>query len=357
MIDLDQPSRFHALDPQDMLGHIDHWADQCQQAWRQVQDFAQSLVVPSFRGILILGMGGSAIGGDLVAALASRTSPVPIQVNRDYTLPNWAGDDTLVIACSYSGNTEETLTAFKAAQRRGSHLLAISSGGHLAELARQYHIPWLHIPYKSQPRAALGYLLTFLVGIAQRMGVLPDQRNAVNEAIQILRAQQEKLGADTPTAQNQAKQLALELKNRLPVIHGAGILAPVARRWKTQINENAKSWAVWEELPELDHNTVAGFGLPKPLLKQLCVVGLTSPTMHPRNRLRFEVGGELIAQQGIAQRGILARGDSPLAQIVSSTQFGDYVSYYLALLYEVDPTEIANITYLKKRLGERVFCL
>jgi len=350
MIDLDQPTTFSAIDPQDMLGHIDRWAEQCQKSWELVQDFAQSLAVPRFQGVVILGMGGSAIGGDLLAALAADTSPVPIFVNRDYTLPDWVGDNTLVIGSSYSGDTEETLAAFKAARRRGCHLLAMSSGGKLADLAHQYSAPWLCIPYKSQPRAALGYSLIFLVGLAQRMGLLPDQGEAVREAIQILNTQREELGAQVPTADNQAKQLALELKDRLPVIYGSGILAPVARRWKTQINENSKSWALWEELPEFDHNTVASFGLPKPLLKQIYAIALTSPSMHPRHRLRFEVTAELIARENIAQREIAAQGQSSLAQMLSAIQFGDYVSYYLAMLYEVDPTEIPNIRYLKKRL-------
>jgi len=353
MIDLDQPSRFSIVDRQDMRGHIDRWAEQCQQAWKQVQGFVQSLAVPRFQGVVILGMGGSAIGGDLLAALAAESSPVPICVNRDYTLPDWVGDNTLTIGSSYSGDTEETLAAFKAARRRGCHLLALSSGGRLADLAHQYGAPCLHIPYQSQPRAALGYSLIFLVGLAQRMGLLPDQSNGVKEAIQILSARREEIGAHVPTAENEAKQLALELKDRLPVIYGAGILAPVARRWKTQINENAKSWALWEELPEFDHNTVASFGLAKPLLKQIYAIALTSPAMHPRHRLRFEISAELIAREGIAQKEIAARGETPLAQMVSAIQFGDYASYYLAMLYEVDPTEIPNIKYLKKRLGDQ----
>ena len=353
MIDLDQPSEFRALDTEDMLGHITRWPEQCQQAWEQVRGFAQSLAVPPFRGVVILGMGGSAIGGDLLAALAAQSSPVPIQVNRTYALPNWAGDSTLVIALSYSGNTEETLTAFKAARRRGCHLLALSSGGELADLAHQYSAPWLHVPYRSQPRAALGWLFTSLVGLAQRAGLLPNQSSAMDETVKTLCAQREELSASVPTDGNLAKQLALQLRDRLPVVCGAGIMAPVARRWKTQMNENAKCWAVWEELPELDHNTVAGLGLPEPLLRQIYVINLTSPALHPRNRLRFDIGAELIDREEIAGKEVVARGCSPLAQMTSSAQFGDYVTYYLALLYRVDPTEIANIMYLKARLGDQ----
>ena len=349
-MDLDQPSRFCAVDPQDMLGHIDRWAEQCQHGWEQVQDLVQPLSVPRFQGVVILGMGGSAIGGDLLTALAAESSPVPIRVSRDYALPEWVGDKTLVIGSSYSGNTEETLTAFKTARQRSCHLLALSSGGQLADLAHQYGAPWLHIPYESQPRAALGYLLIFLVGLAQRMGLLPDQSKGVEETVEKLNTQRKEIGAQAPAASNQAKKLALELRDHLPVICGAGILAPVARRWKTQINENAKSWALWEELPELDHNTVAGLGLPEPLLRQIYTIALTSPNMHPRHRLRLEIGAKLIAKEGIAQHEVAAQGGTPLAQMVSAIQFGDYVSYYLAMLYEVDPTEIPNISCLKKQL-------
>ena len=354
MIDLDQPSRFRTVDPQDMLGHIDRWPEQCRCAWEEVQNLVQSLAVPRFQGAIILGMGGSAIGGDLLAALAAESSPVPIRVRRDYTLPNWVSDTTLAIGSSYSGDTEETLTAFEAARQRGCHLLAISSGGKLADLAHQYGAPWLGIPYQSQPRAALGYLFTFLVGLAQRLELLPNQSDAMEEAIGILSSRREEIGAQTPTARNPAKQLALELQDRLPVIYSAGILTPVARRWKTQMNENAKSWALWEELPELDHNTVAGFGLPKPLLKHIYAIGLTSPAMHPHHRIRFEISAELIAREGIAQKEIEAHGEAPLAQVTSAIQFGDYVSYYLAMLYDVDPTGIPNIKYLKEQLGEHL---
>jgi len=297
-------------------------------------------------------MGGSAIGGDMLAALAARSSPVPIQVNRNYGLPNWVGDSTLVIALSYSGNTEETLTAFKAARQRGCHLLALSSGGELEDLAHQYGAPWLHIPYRSQPRAALGWLFTSLVGLAQQVGLLPDQSSAMDETMEALCVQREELGESVPTDGNLSKQLAVELRDRLPVVCGAGLMAPVARRWKTQMNENAKCWAVWEGLPELDHNTVAGLGLPEPLLGRIYVIDLTSPGLHPRNRLRFDIGAELIDREKIARKEIVARGCSPLAQMMSSVQFGDYVTYYLALLYQVDPTEIANIMYLKARLAD-----
>jgi len=353
MIGLDHPSRFSSVDPQGMLGHIDHWPEQCRSAWEEVQNLAQSLVVPGFRAVVILGMGGSAIGGDLLAALVAESSPVPIQVRRDYVLPNWVGDSTLAIALSYSGDTEETLTAFETARERNCPLLALSSGGKLADLADEYGVPWLRVPYKSQPRAALGYMLTFLVGVAERLGLLPSQSDAMKEAIQTLSAQREKIGAESPMARNPAKHLALELKDRLPVIYGAGTLTPVARRWKTQINENAKSWALWEELPELDHNTVVGFGLPSPLLEHIYAVGLTSPAMHPRHRMRFEIGAELMTREGIAHREIDTQGEAPLTQVTSAVQFGDYVSYYLAMLYEVDPTTIPNIRYLKARLGER----
>lgn len=352
MIDLDQPSQFSTLDPQDMLGDIDRWPEQCRCAWEQVQDFVPSLAVPRFQRVIILGMGGSAIGGDLLAALAARSSPVPIAVRRDYTLPNWVSDTTLAIGSSYSGNTEETLAAFEGARRRGCHLVAISSGGKLADLAREYGAPWLRIDYQSQPRAALGYALTLVVGLAQRLGLLPEQSDAIAESMQILSARREEIGAESPTARNPAKQLALELKERLPVIYGAGILAPVARRWKTQINENAKSWALWEELPELDHNTVAGFGRPRRLRKHVYAIGLTCPAMDPRHRMRLEIGAELIAREGIAHQEIETRGETPLAQMTSAIQFGDYVSYYLAMLYEVDPADIPSIRYLKERLAD-----
>jgi glucose/mannose-6-phosphate isomerase len=302
--------------------------------------------------ILILGMGGSAIGGDLLRALVEPECAVPIAINRDYTVPAFVNAETLVIASSYSGNTEETLTAFDEASKRDAVLLAITTDGELAQRARELGAPLLTFSYKSQPRAALGYSLVSLIGIVQKLGFVADKTGDLEEAIAVMQALQEEIKETVPVTENPAKQLAKRLYGNLPVVYGAGYLAEVAHRWKTQFNENAKAWSFFEPLPELNHNAVVGYQCPEELAERILVVMLVSSLDHPRNKARFQVTQEILAKHGIAYETVETRGQSPLAQMLSAIHFGDYVSYYLALLYEVDPTPVKVIDYLKERLAQ-----
>jgi len=277
---------------------------------------------------------------------------VPIVTNRDYTAPAFVNAETLIIASSYSGNTEETLAAFDEASKRGASLLAITTGGQLAQRARELRVPLLTFRYQSQPRAALGYSLVSLIGVVQKLGFIGDKSDDLEEAIAVMESLQEEIGETTPVTENPAKQLAKRLCGRLPVIYGSGYLAEVAHRWTTQLNENAESWSFFEQLPELNHNAVVGYQFPKELAEKVVVVMLTSSLDHPRNKVRSQVTQEVLARQGVACEVVSARGESPLVQMLSAIHFGDYVSYYLALLYEIDPTPVKVIDYLKERLAQ-----
>jgi glucose/mannose-6-phosphate isomerase len=352
VIDLDNWILFHEKDPDDMLGRIAELPQQCCDAWRNVQSFEFPPEYRQVSKIVILGMGGSAIGGDLLRALAEPECAVPIVTNRDYTVPAFVNADTLVIASSYSGNTEETLAAFEQARERDAALLAITTDGKLARRARELGVPLLTFDYKSQPRAALGYSLVSLIGIVQKLGFIGDKTTDLKEAAIVMEALQEEIRETVPSAQNPAKQLAERLYEHLPVVYGAGYLAEVAHRWKTQFNENAKAWGFFEQLPELNHNAVLGYQFPSDLAEKVVVVMLTSSLVHPRNKVRFQVTQEILTKQGVACEVVSARGESPLAQMLSAIHFGDYVSCYLAMLYEVDPTPVKVINYLKERLAQ-----
>lgn len=338
-------------DPQDMLGRIRELPAQCRQAWEQVQAFRLPPEYRQANAVVILGMGGSAIGGDLVRTLFQDTCPIPIVTVREYDLPGWVTAQTLVIGSSYSGNTEETLSAFDQAMARGCHLLAMTTGGRLAEKAGAAGVPLFRFTYKAMPRAALGYSLIPLIGILQGLGFIGDQAAAVQEAIRVMSAWQEEIDLPVPTARNAAKGLALRLHGKIPVVYGSGILAEVARRWKGQFNENAKNWAVFEVLPELNHNAVLGYECPGDLAGRLVVLMLTCAADHPRVAIRGQVTAELLTKAGVAVEWVRARGQSPLAQVLSLVHFGDYVSYYLALLNGVDPSHVKAIDYLKAVLG------
>ena len=352
MIDLDNRVLFREIDPDDMLGRIAELPQQCRHAWANVQSLELPREYRQVNNIVVLGMGGSAIGGDLLRALAEPECALPIVTNRDYTVPAFVNAETLVIASSYSGNTEETLSAFAQARERGAKLLTITTNGKLARQAREQGVPLLTFRYQSQPRAALGYSLVSLIGIVQKLGFIGDKSDDLEEAITVMEALQEEIRETVPIAENPAKQLAKRLYGHLPLIYGSGCLAEVAHRWKTQLNENAKAWSFFEQLPELNHNAVVGYQFPEDLAERILVVMLVSSLDHPRHKARFQVTQEILAKHRIAYETIEARGKSLLAQMLSAIHFGDYVSYYLALLYEIDPTPVTVIDYLKERLAQ-----
>jgi glucose/mannose-6-phosphate isomerase len=350
---LDQPEKFAAIDPQHMLGHIDALPDQLANAFAHAQqqdlpaDFAQA------RMIVLTGMGGSAIGGDYLAALVEDAAPVPVLVNRGYTLPAYVrGPEVLVIASSHSGNTEETLAAFDEAQARGVKLMALSTGGKLSDKARQIGVPLWSFTYDSQPRAAFGWSFGLLVGLAHRLGLAGDLSADVQEAVDLLRQSRDHFGANVPIHQNAPKRYAGQVCGRIGVTFGAGLLAPVARRWKGQMNENAKNWAEFDMLPEQNHNGVAGIDNPEKALERLFVFFLQSSYDHPRVTLRHKLTHQLFMQEGIGVDTFTARGESRLAQMMNATQFGDYLSYYLAMLNSADPTPIPPISMLKEGLAQ-----
>ncbi|MGB9776478.1 MAG: bifunctional phosphoglucose/phosphomannose isomerase [Anaerolineae bacterium] len=352
VVNLDDPSLYEERDPQRMRDRIAELPVHCADAWHLVQDFSLPEEYRRVRNVVVLGMGGSAIGGALAAALVADECPVSILCVGGYDLPAYAGPETLVVGSSYSGNTEETLSAFAQALERNCRLVAIATGGHLAAIAEEREIPLLRFSPCLAPRAAIGYSLMLLLGILWRAGLIRDPGDDLDEAIAVLEDWQQELRPETPAVRNPAKRLAGQLVGRLPVIYGAGFLAPVARRWKGQFNENAKQWAVWEEMPELNHNAVVGYGIPEGIRERVYVVMLRSRQDHLRVQTRWQITKELLLQEGIAPDEIWARGESRLAQLLSLIHLGDYVSLYLAMLNGADPTPVWPIDYLKKRLAK-----
>jgi glucose/mannose-6-phosphate isomerase len=360
-MNLDDLSLFKQLDPDDMLGYIDGLPDQLVSAWELGRtlplEFADGLRASAsdIRQIVISGMGGSAIGADLVSAAVMDTCPVPISVHRDYGLPGFAkGAETLVICSSHSGNTEETLDSFEAAVRNDCRVLAICTGGELAEKAQALDIPVWQFDHIGQPRAAVGFSFGLLLGALSRLGLVPDASEAVDGAVQAMKSQQPALLAESPVSKNPAKRLAGQLMGRWVTVFGAGALAPVARRWKGQINEVAKAVANFEFIPEADHNTLAGVMYPAEVIPpHVMTLFLRAPSDHPRNRLRLDMTRKTYMLEGMNVDGYTAKGDSPIAHIWTALHFGDYMAYYLAMAYEVDPTPVAALVNLKAALKEK----
>lgn len=351
MADLDNLDLASA-DPGNMLDRIRELPQQVRDAWQAAGAVPFPDSYRSTRTVLVLGMGGSAIGGDLLRVYAADESPVPILVSRDYDLPAWVNSDTLVIAISFSGGTEETLSTFEQAAGRGAKLLAISTGGRLAEMARAYSAPTLKINYQSQPRAALGHLFTPLVRIFSTLGFLGDKGTEYQEAVSLLERLRDEYARERPASENEAKQLARALYGKIAVIYGAGMLAEVAHRWKTQVNENGKTLAFYEIYPELNHNAVVGYEHPAAAKRDIAIVELDSTLVPPRVRMRMDVTDRIMQQAGIAYHRVPARGQSALAQIYAAITLGDYTTYYLAMLNGADPTPVDTINYLKGELAK-----
>jgi glucose/mannose-6-phosphate isomerase len=350
-MNLDNLSHFKELDPGNMLAHIDGLPNQLEAAWAR----AQILPLPDLSGvtqIVLCGMGGSAIGGSLVAALVADECKVSFTVNRDYDLPAWAtGPHTLVIGSSHSGGTEETLSCFKQGIERKTKLMAITTGGRIAELCRETGGTVWQFDYKSQPRAAVGYSLALPLALLSRSGLVADKSADVARTIAAMREQQKSLRAESPVVNNPAKRMAGQIMDRYPLIFGSGLMAPVARRWKGQMSENAKAWAQFEELPEMNHNSVVGITNPQLLITKYIALFLESDFDHPRNKIRSEVTRTLFMTAGFNTDVIRGVGPTPLAQMLTALHYGDYVSYYLAMAYGEDPTPIGPINVLKETLA------
>ena len=333
-----------------MLTHIDGLPAQLQAAWNH----AMSLPLPACNGvsnIVILGMGGSAIGGSMLRSLLAEKCPAPILSNRDYQIPAFVGPDTLVIASSHSGNTEETLAAFKAAHQRGAMVISISNGGKIAELIQEAGgLAW-QFDYDSQPRAAIGYSLLLPLALLVRLGIIRDFSADVDEAAHVLRQQQNRLGSQSPVESNPAKRLAERMVDRMVILVASEPLTPVARRWRGQIAENGKAWAQFEQLPEMNHNAVVGLERPEALADRAFVLFLKSPLAHPRNQRRAELTRRMFISAGYNTDAVNARGESRLAQMLSALHYGDYTSFYLAIAYDVDPSPVQPIAWLKEQLA------
>jgi len=298
--------------------------------------------------VVLAGMGGSATAGDLLAGLAGEEG-LPVLVHRDYGPPPFHDQRTLAIFSSYSGNTEETLSSFLASLKSPSRKLALTSGGRLGELAKREGIPVFSIEYKAPPRAAVGYSFLGLVGALEGLGLLQDKSAEVAEMVEVLEKMAGALGMEK---RNPALTLARRLARRLVVVYGTGFLQGVARRWKTQLNENAKCWAFFDTLPEAHHNSVVGYPFPAAVKARSLVMLLSSPLLLPRHRLRLEITREVLQREGVAYEEMVGEGETVLSQMMGLLYLGDWVSYYLAGLYGVDPSPTPTIDLLKERLAQ-----
>ena len=347
---IESVERIRAADPEDMLGRIKELPKQIQDAWQVTRAAQLPPAYGDVRNITVIGMGGSAIGGDLAAALLADELKVPMSVHRDYGLPAFIGRDSLVIASSYSGNTEETLSAFEEARKRGAKVLALTTGGTLATQARAANYPVVTFSYKARPRATLGYSLGLVLGSLTRLGLTRDLSADIDAAIADLAKLEERVHEGART--NDAKKLAIEVYGRVIFAYGAGVMGVMARRVKGQWNENAKNWSAYDVMSELNHNAVVGFPNPQIAREAITVLLLRSDRDNPRHKIRFDVTRELLDRASIQHKSLQFGGTNLLSEVLQMTLFTDYVSFYVALLNGADPSPNTAIDYLKDRLAK-----
>jgi glucose/mannose-6-phosphate isomerase len=292
-------------------------------------------------GLLVCGMGGSAIGGDLAAAAIGARASRPVRTVRGYSPDPWLTPDTLVLCASYSGRTEETLSCFEAAGRVGAERVVVATHGALAARAREEGVPVIGVPSGMQPRAAVIFMTVSALECASLCGAAPPLRNEMEGAVPVL----EGVGEDS-----EAERIAEALRGKQPVIYGAEATAAPARRWKTQLNENAKVAAFASELPEADHNEIEGWRWAHEHTPAAAVF-LTSDTLHPRVVRRIELTAALIEGQGTTVARVSAAGETPVAQVLSLVMLGDLVSIHLAQIGGIDPEPVIYIEGFKDALG------
>jgi glucose/mannose-6-phosphate isomerase len=336
-----------AADPSGMLGDVLAQPAQFEDAVWRVES-ARIERGEFARGLVVCGMGGSAIGGDLAAAAVGLRASAPITTIRGYEPPAWVGTETLVLCASYSGNTEETLHCFEQAGKAGARRVAVTTGGELAAAARDAGVPVIGVPSGMQPRAAVVYMTVAALECAELAGAAPPLRNEIEESAALLRDLAGKWGPETGD-DSDAKAIALALEGRIPVVYGGSLTTAAARRWRSQLNENSKIPAFYGDLPEAHHNEVVGWHHSD---APLTAVVLEAPGEHERMQARFEITAEVATAAGLEIQRVRSHGDAALARVMSLVALGDLVSIYLGVLLGKDPTPVREIEDLKGRLAD-----
>lgn len=307
---------------------------------------------PKPKAIIAAGMGGSAIGGELLKDWMRDTVNIGIEVCREYFLPAYVDGNTLVLITSYSGETEETLNIFLEAVRKKCMIICISSGGALLEFARKMKLPYVSVPAGIPPRAALPYFFTSMVILMEKLGLISSVDEEFSQAIKVVKQVCEENLPKKPLSENFSKKLASNINGTIPTVYGFGIYRSVAKRFKQQFNENSKVPSKFDFFPELNHNEVAGWEMAGKLLKCFSVIILRDKDEPKEIRCRIEATKELMSGKVAGINEVWSKGQGKLARMLSSTLIGDFTSIYLALLRGVDPTPVKTINLMKKKIAE-----
>lgn len=342
-----------SFDQHNMRADLADYPTQISYTLHELENFQLSTFHLKPTNIIFCGMGGSAIGGDIVRSLVADQLQIPMLLVRNYTLPKFVNKNSLVIACSFSGNTEETITCFQQAQKLHIPLLGMSSGGTLEKLAKKSKTPFFQLSYQSQcgqPRVNSGVMITAILGILQKLQLITIPTSHFEKATSLVKKCQKQWHAATASL---PYTLATSLQHTFPLIHGTDFTTPLAFRWKQDFNETGKHCAFWDISPECNHNSVVGYQFPPALSKYLTMLTLESSYDHPRNKLRWSILKEIWRRRKIEYHAIQALGTTKLEQIFYLTYLAMHTSFYLGLLHQIDPTPVDIIKFVKATLKKK----
>lgn len=350
-VSLDE-ERMRSFDKANMLDLLLGFPQQLQHAQKIGEQTEIKIKTSNFQNIVICGMGGSAIGGDLLRSCLLEEINIPIIMNRNYNLPTFVNERTLIIASSYSGNTEETLAAYEEAKRKRAEIICLTSNGKLRELAERDERTLIALPSGLPPRSALGFLMVPILVIFNKLGFVGDKTEDLQETIHLIKHKAEQYHPSREQG-NLAKTISRKLYGKLPLIYSsADHFSVVGLRWKGQFSENSKVLAFQNVFPELNHNEIVGWGGLKELQKKIQIVYLRDHQDYERNQIRMDITKQILAGETNPPIEVYSEGKSLLARIFSLVYLGDFTSLYLAILYGVDPAPVEKIEYLKRKLAQ-----
>lgn len=336
-----------SLDKGNMLGRVTSFPSQMRDAWERTEKFAETLSAIPARRVVVCGMGGSAIGGDMVRSFFGDNLSVPLFVNRGYSVPSPLIEDALFVFSSYSGNTGETLSAYEQVQAAGAQIIAITSGGELQKRCKRDGVPACIIPGGMPPRSAIAYSFFPLVGILNATGLARLNSADISDAHAVVTTLCEQCSSDSE--KNGSAHLAYALQDTLPFVYSSpGLFEAVAKRWSCQFNENSEMLAHYASFTELNHNEIVGWN--DAIQADVAVVSLEDEDDHPLATKQAEVGLDIAGEHAVAVIRLNELTGTRLERILSAMLIGDFTSVYLAYLNGVDPTPVTNIDLLKKRL-------
>lgn len=353
---LDDLSHIKQLDKANVRGSVEALPDQCWHAWEE----ASKIKIPNHylevKNLVMTGMGGSGLGARLVESIYQYKLRVPLVRVNHYALPGFVDDKSLVICSSYSGSTEETIENFRQALGKNAKIMVLATGGKLLEMAKAHKVPFYKIDPvfnpSNQPRMAIGYSVVGQLVLTAKSGLINLEKKEISEVVDVMKKVQKKLTPEVPTSKNTAKSLAQQMFSKIIVYMASGHLNGASHTIKNQLNENAKTFAVRFEIPELNHHLMEGLRFPKTNQENLFCFLTNSHLFHPRIQERIRLTKEVIEKNKIQVYLWQGKASSRLAQAFEFIQYGSYVNFYLSMLYNLDPAPIPWVDYFKKRLSK-----